>query len=254
MNDYLAFSRIIWKTDNNKNYLLCYFSKIRWKNYSKLITVTLCDNRNVNEIVLHVFIIITKEYRNTCEKIYRNGYRAFLCDAAWIRNEAAMQKRWIGIGSRSPRSDIRRSIQRRLVISSRIINRRDIDASRFSWSESACLNAATVNVRLGGIPESVRYSVQGRCGWSIWVNRQHQDYPDPANIASIRLLRTSPRLQPRCKLQCSPARCIWHASSGIGMRVHNDPIALQHSGDYLTMTRDKVPYIKVNERDRDCRR
>lgn len=185
--------------------------------------------------------------------MYRNEYRAFLCDAAWIRNEAAMQKRWIGIGSRSPRSAIRRSIQRRLAISLRIINRRDIDASRFSWSECACLNAATVNVRLGGIPESVSYSVQGRCGWSIWVNRQHQDYPDPANIASIRLLRTSPRLQSRCKLQRSPIRCSWHASSGIGMRINNDPIASQHYGDYLTMTCDKALYIKANEGDRDCR-
>jgi len=31
--------------------------------------------------------------------------------------------------------------------------------------------------------------------------------------------------------------------------VHNDPIASQRSGDYLTMTRDKAPCIKANKGD-----
>lgn len=140
----------------------------------------------------------------------------------------------------------------RLAISTRIINRHDIDASLFcaKTRSSDCERSATVNARLGGILGSVR----PRTLRMINVGQSSTSgSPWPGYIASIRLLRTSPRSQPQCKLRRSPARCSSHASpkfSGIGMRVHNDPIASQHSGNYLTMTRDKAPNIKANESDR----
>lgn len=94
------------------------------------------------------------------------------------------------------------------------------------------------------------YSVQGRCGWSMWVNREHQDYPDPATLRAFVFLRRV--LDCSCVANCESLA--WRAVAGILRRnryagVHNDPIASQHSGDYLTMTRDKAPYIKANEGD-----
>lgn len=79
---------------------------------------------------------------------------------------------------------------------------------RVALLSGTLLNAATVNVRLGGIPEPVRYpgpikdAADDQCG-SIVAS----GLPWPGCIASIRLLRMSPQLQPRCKLQRSPAHC-----------------------------------------------
>lgn len=103
------------------------------------------------------------------------------------------------------------SIQRRLAISSRIINRRDIDASLFC-AERACLSTATVK-RASRWNSGVCSLFRPRTLRMINVGQSSASgLPWPGYIASIRLLRTSPRLQPHCKLRRSPTRCSWHAS------------------------------------------
>lgn len=187
-----------------------------------------------------------KEYRNTREKNYWNMdiARSYVTRRECETKSRMQKNAESASGLRSSRY-IRTFIQRRLAIPWRIINRRDIDAAP-PLSRDRLPLSTRVSVEF----RSPFCFAQGRCGWSIWVSREHQDYPDPAALRAFVFLRRV--------LDCSRvANCeplAWRVVAGMFRRnryagVHNDPIASQRSGDYLTMTRDKAPCIKANEGD-----
>ena len=139
-----------------------------------------------------------------------------------MQNETAMRKCWIGIEFRSPRPDTFDVPIQRVRFAIPVMDHKSSRYRHVALLSGTLLNAATVNVRLGGIPEPVRYpssskdTADDQCG-SIVAS----GLPWPGCIASIRLLRIEPSIVATLQIATLAGALL---PSAIGMRMHNDPI------------------------------
>lgn len=191
--------------------------------------------------------LLPRKYRNTRGKVLLKHLSRVPTwrhvNAKWNRDAKTLNRRRISIAaSRHIRRAHSAGAFRDLFPTPQpVTDHKSLRYRRVALLSGTLLNAATVNVRLCGIPEPVRYpdltkdAADDQCG-SIVAS----GLPWPDCIASIRLLRIEPSIAATLQIATLAGALLPPA---IGMRVHNDPIVSQHSGDYLTTTRDKAPRV-----------